>query len=140
MHINAESSQDELPVGDESKHSLTNAMEIDRWYHPNEETPGNWSWWHLRQCAPVARLISLAIKFCYCHQGLDTATGDLYWVEKKQPVCLLNKCWWEPGILWPLKKKNLINVHICSHIGTYWQHLPFCWWDQIVSQQNISSF
>lgn len=30
----------------------------------------------LRQCAPVARLTSLAIKFCHCHQGLDTFTGD----------------------------------------------------------------
>lgn len=61
---------------------LRNEMKIDWWYHPSEETPGNWFWWHLRQCTSVARLISLAIKFCYCHQGLDTFTGDLHW-------------WWE---------------------------------------------
>lgn len=55
---------------------LRDAKGIDRRCHPAEETPGSQSWWPLSQCAPVTRLISLASKFCYCHQGLGTFFGD----------------------------------------------------------------
>lgn len=88
-------------------------MWIDRWSHPNEGAPGNYSWWPLRQCAPMARL-SLAIKFCSCHQGLDTFTGDGILVLRKSrlSVHLMNTAG-SQEFFGPSRGKPNIHIHTC---------------------------
>lgn len=55
---------------------LRDAARIDQRCHSDVENPGSQSWWPLSQCAAGTRLISLASKFCYRHQGLGTFFGD----------------------------------------------------------------
>lgn len=90
--------------------------------------------WEMK-CELIADLIPMRILLgttpvafeavCSCGQTftssqilpLSSRSWHLHWrwdigVEKKQPICSLNEHCWEPGILWPLKRKT---QHTCIY-------------------------